>query len=354
VHSSTSSFRRPIPEAHWPVVGLITMVLVVVFMIGWELYWRAEGYVPQYSDSRDIWASQRERLSQGTGKETVIIGASRVRFDLDLDVWEQETGKRPIMLGMHGTSAWPLLQDLANDAHFSGTVVFGVTEGLLFLPSFTGPAQNAFGNIRYYKNWSPSQRFGFVLTKILEPRLAFMNGWDLNLNALIKGSLSIENRSGAMILPDLPPLFDETHLDGRAVMWDKVVTDNAFAHRIQQIWGPLLSFGPPLGGPLLDGILDGLKRDVEKIRARGGDVVFVRLPSTGGLRDLERARWPRDAFYERLIHHTGTKGIHFEDHEALQKYPCPEWSHISGADAVPFTRSLIEIVHQKTGLLKPG
>lgn len=352
MHSSTSSFRRPIPEAHWPMVGLITVVLVVTFMIGWELYWRAEGYVPQYSDSRDIWASQRELISNGTGKETVIVGASRVRFDIDLDVWEQETGQRPIMLGMNGTSVWPLLQDLANDVHFSGTVVLGVTEGLLFLPSFTGPAQNAFGNIRYYKNWSPSQRLGFVLSKILEPRLAFMNGWDLNLNELIKRALPLENRPGAMVLPNLPPLFEKTHLDGRAVLWDKVITDDVFAQRIQQVWGPLFSFGPPLGGPLLDAVLDQMQHDVAQIRSRGGNVIFVRLPSTGGLRDLERARWPRDAYYERLLDHTDSKGVHFEDYDALKKYPCPEWSHISGADAVPFTRSLVSILKAETGLEK--
>ncbi|MFT5366703.1 MAG: hypothetical protein ACI8V2_001652 [Candidatus Latescibacterota bacterium] len=350
MHSSTSSFRRPIPEAHWPRVGLITLVLVSIFMVGWEFYWRAEGYVPQYSDSRDIWASQRTRVSQGTGKETVIVGASRVRFDIDLDVWEQEVGQRPIQLGMNGTSAWPLLQDLASDAHFSGKVVFGVTEGLLFLPGFTGPAQNAFGNVRYYKNWSPSQRFGFILSKILEPRLAFMNGWDLNLNELIKRALPLENRPGALVVPPLPPLFETTQLDGRALLWDNVVTDDAFAQRIQQIWGPLFSFGPPLGGPLLDGLLDQIKQDVEKIRARGGDVIFVRLPSKGGLRDLENARWPREAFYERLLTHTGSQGIHFEDYETLLKYSCPEWSHISAADAIPFTRSLISIIRTQTDL----
>ncbi len=344
MHSSTSSFRRPIPRAHWPLVGVLAILLTLAFMTAWELHWRAQGYVPQYSDSRDIWASQRALVTEDGDDKTVIIGASRVRFDIDLDVWEQETGSRPIMLGMNGTAAWPLLKDLANDESFSGTVIFGVTEGLLFMPGFTGPAQNAFGNIRYYQSWSPSQRSSFFLSKILEPRLAFLNGWDLGLAALLNSTFKLENRPGAMVVPPLPPMFQDNHLDGREVLWEKVVSDPSFAQRIKDIWVPLFSFGPPLGKPLLEGLLDGIKADVAKIRARGGDVVFVRLPSAGGLLELERQRWPREAYYERLLKHTDSKGVHFEDYDVLKIYPCPEWSHISGDDAKPFTRSLIEII----------
>lgn len=342
--SSTSNFRRPIPTANWTRVWALTGSLLVLSVFAWEIYWRSEGYTPQYSDSADIWASNRHLVGKGDGKQTVIIGASRVRFDLDLDVWESSTGKRPIVLGMNGSSAWPLLKDLAGQEDFRGTVVCGVTEGLFFLPGFAGPARQAIANVKYARNWNPSQQVAFAISKQLEPRFALLNGWDLNLNAVIARWTRFENREGAVVVPDLPPLFQDNLLDGREVLWETVTAESELGKRIQQIWIPLFSFGPPLGGPPLDELVQGIRADVERIRSRGGNVVFVRLPSTSDLLALEKQRWPRPAYWDRLIAETGVSGVHYEDYEELSGYDCPEWSHLTPGDAKTFTASLVEIL----------
>ena len=86
--------------------------------------------------------------------------------------------------------------------------------------------------------------------------------------------------------------------------------------------------------------LERIRVAVETVRSRGGRVAFVRPPSTGVLRELERKFSPRPAFWDRMIAVSGAPGIHFEDHPELAAFDCPEWSHLTAADAVRFTEVL--------------
>ena len=70
---------------------------------------------PASSNTFGLWAIQRRRIDAGEGDATVLLGASRVFFDLQLPVWERLGGKRPIQLSFEGTSPLPALEDLAAD-----------------------------------------------------------------------------------------------------------------------------------------------------------------------------------------------------------------------------------------------
>ena len=67
---------------------------------------------------------------------------------------------------------------------------------------------------------------------------------------------------------------------------------------------------------------------VEKLRARGGKIVFVRLPVSGELKALEDRITPRSQIWDRVIKDTGAPGIYFEDFPELSGFNCPEWSHL--------------------------
>jgi len=79
---------------------------------------------------------------------------------------------------------------------------------------------------------------------------------------------------------------------------------------------------------------------VDKLRARGGKIVFVRLPVSGGLKQLEDQTTPRAKIWEPLLQRTTAPGIHFEDYPELAGFNCPEWSHLSAGDSVEFTKRL--------------
>ena len=132
-------------------------------------------------------------------------------------------------------------------------------------------------------------------------------------------------------------------------MWARMEHDPVIQERVQQIWLPLFQMGPPFGGEGLSQLIASVKGNVDKIRSRGGKVIFVRLPSTGELLDLEKERTPRDAYWDRLLDETGVPGIHFEDYPELSNFDCPEWSHLTRSDAVTFTRNLLPIIQEKLG-----
>ena len=79
------------------------------------------------------------------------------------------------------------------------------------------------------------------------------------------------------------------------------------------------------------------KAAVEKIRARGGEVVFVRPPSAPELRVNEEAQVPKAKGWDVLLRNTKSVGIHIDDLPAAQGLPLPEWSHLSRKCATVFT-----------------
>jgi hypothetical protein len=90
------------------------------------------------------------------------------------------------------------------------------------------------------------------------------------------------------------------------------------------------------------------KTCVDKIRARGGKIVFVRFPVSGPLKELEDKATPRAQTWDPLIQQTGAPGIYFEDFPELSGFNCPEWSHLSAGDSVEFTKRLVP--HLRTAL----
>jgi hypothetical protein len=85
---------------------------------------------------------------------------------------------------------------------------------------------------------------------------------------------------------------------------------------------------------------------VEKLRARGGKIVFVRFPNSGDLKKLEDRETPRAGIWDRMIKETGAPGIYYEDYPELNGFNCPEWSHLSAGDSVEFSKRLIPHLRQ--------
>jgi hypothetical protein len=352
--SSTSSFKtyqleRIIPKQHWVRLAVITLILTALLTLSWEMVCRSLSYAPSLNDSEDLWASRRV-LVDADPTRTVVIGASRTLFDFDLDVYEKAMGERPLQLATVGTNPGPYLEDLANHAEYSGTVIVGVVPGLFFAPGGP-PMKRPVNHLKRYRDWSPTQIVGHYLGRILERRLAFLNEEDLTLNQLLL-KLKIPDRAGVKSKPELPPHFHEVDEERQGGMTDYAEKNENIQKRIQQIWLPLFTpppFPPGMSGEqihakvqeMADAILQKTQANVEKIRSRGGKVVFVRFPSTGGLRQLENKITPRAAYWDRVLEITGAPGIHFEDYPELKDFDCPEWSHLTKKDATKFTDLLV-------------
>ncbi len=125
---------------------------------------------------------------------------------------------------------------------------------------------------------------------------------------------------------------------------------NGSANTLGQVWHEL--FPPfPIKDENVQAILARTKIAVDKIRARGGDVVFVRPPSAPDMRAVEDKHIPRARGWDPLLAYTHTNGIHIDDLPTVQNLNLPESSHLSHACATVFTDAYIRVLAQQTSLL---
>ncbi|MBK6636063.1 MAG: hypothetical protein IPG38_18900 [Chitinophagaceae bacterium] len=334
---------------HFAKAGILALVLVIGTLLCWELYVRSRGFDTAFDDNPALWSDKRKMVYETADRSTVFIGSSRIKFDLDIPTWEQITGDHAIQLACVGSSPVPILEDLANDKRFSGKLVIDVTEGLFFS---TGPpfVETPLKNLKYYKEWTPAQKASFVLNKPLENNLVFLNKEWLSLNAHLS-NLRIPNRQGVFEFPLFPPGFGRVKYNRQEYMTESFVADTVEQNKVKGIWMffSRLSKEPPVSGSKLDSIFAHVKSCTDKIKARGGQILFVRTPSSGPFLMGESKVFPREKYWNRLLAGTNSPGIHFADYPAIANFQCPEFSHLSQPDAVIFTKHFINIMHAEMG-----
>ena len=111
---------------------------------------------------------------------------------------------------------------------------------------------------------------------------------------------------------------------------------------------------PGLTGDSLTAIFKQLTTSIDKIKAKGGKVIFVRTPSSGGYWETEKIAYPREKYWDAMLTYTNTPGIHFKDYSKIASFICPEWSHLAPQDVIVFTKSLIRILEQDKGWTFPN
>jgi hypothetical protein len=342
-------FERPIPPLPWRGITVIVVLVLIAATTAWEFYCRSIGYRPTLNDNEDLWTLQRRKV---TPESIVIVGDSRGWYDLDLDELQRGLGKRPVQLAMGGACAYPVLADLAKDETFHGTIICSVVPRLFFAPPGTPPMERSEKAVRRFHAQTPAQRASEYLAMPLEEHVAFLKQEELSLDDLLK-RLPIPNRPGALVPPRLPPYFGTIDRERRARMIEKCARlGSELAKQIQQIWIRLFTPPPPptyipkeqfvakMTKAIEDRFRDTIAA-VEKIRARGGKIVFVRLPHSGGLKALEDRDAPRAHTWDPLLKRTGAPGIYYSDFPELATFNCPEWSHLSAGDSVEFTKRLV-------------
>ncbi len=351
---SNSEFQRVIPELPWRgmIVSVIAFLLVAV--AAWEVYVRSLGYEPTLNDTADLWVEARRRVEP---ESIVIIGDSRAWFDLDLDELEQGLGKRPVQLALAGSSVYPVLQDLADDLHFHGTVICSVVPLMFFAPG--GPlVERSEKAVSRYHGQTWAQRVSHQLSVPLERSFAFLKQDDLTLEALLK-EIPLPDRPEALVPPRLPPYFCSIDRERRARMVEQCAQPGRLQDRVRNGWLRLFTPPPPPRYVPPEKFAAGMQAAlaarsrntqgaVEKLRARGGKVVFVRFPVSGELKEHEDRATPRAKSWDPLLAQTGAPGIYFEDYPELAGFTCPEMSHLSAGDSVEFTKRLVP--HLRTAL----
>lgn len=363
MHSSTSNsdFVRTIPDVPWRSLLLAVALLSTTATVAWELHARAAGYRPTLNDTPDLWAEARASVKSDS---LVLVGTSRMLFDVDLELVEQGLGQRPVQLAIVGSSPFPILADLAADETFHGTVLLDIVPAMYLAPG--GPPVEASEKaLRRYHTWNHAQRWSHQLGVMLEHRIAFLQQEDLTLGKLLE-KLPIPDRANARLSPPLPPYFYSLDRERRARMTpDAAVVGTPLQQRVANGWLPLFTVPPPppfipleqfqnMMNQALESRFQETARHIARIQSRGGRVVFLRLPVTGPLAEREEQLAPQVATWDRLLRENAAPAIHFGEHPELSAFDCPEWSHLSAEDSVEFTRRLVPHLQNALRTSSPG
>ncbi len=330
------------------VISLITsIVFFLAALFLWEAYWRSRGYVPDLDDDKSLWAAQREKVDKYKDSDVILLGSSRVLFDIQLDVWEKQTGKRPLMLASPGSSPLPVLQDIVENSDFNGTLVVGVTEGIFFSTTYPEafPWKRPQSKVDHFHNRTYAQKLNHFLSLPFQENFVFVAGNEENFsdNIDLKSLLS-RIKVGNRIQEGEPPFFNFAYAaeDRNTRMSERTVNDTAFANTIKKVW-LFFSKAPP---PDKDGTTAFFLNYAKQFEARGGEIILLRCPSSGILRQGENMAFPRARFWDSLVVVSGYKSYHFEDYPSLKDFNCPEDSHLSGPDGDKFTARLLDILEQ--------
>ncbi|MBA2745275.1 MAG: hypothetical protein H0U44_03520 [Flavisolibacter sp.] len=329
--------------------GVLALFLVAAFVISWELFWRSKGAPVSFNDDEALWAKSRAEIYLPSDKSTVFIGSSRIKFDLDIPTWEKLTGEKAIQLSMVGTNPVPLLEDLADDPEFKGKLIVDVTEPLFFS---LGPqaSSSALEGIEYFKNQTPSQKFSSKINHALEANFVFLEEGKYSVTALLE-DLELENRKDVFRFPPFPKGFEVTNYNRQTFMTQDFMNDSIQVQRQTAIWMGLgkLFKTPPIKGDTLQQYFTRIKKATDKIKERGGKVVFVRTPASGPMEAGTKAGFPRNVYWDQLLSFTSTQGVHYEDDPGTASFICPEMSHLSPADAIVYTQHLVKTLSAGQG-----
>ena len=313
----------------WLQAWLLAAGLVIMIIATWEGALRYAGFSPEYADNRGLWLSARHQLSRPDPSVIAVLGASRVQRAVDVDVLSERLQRPVVQLAVEGSSGLPVLENLAADPRFRGSVVISIAPAFSFNRRLSKlDAGNQAAWVRDYLQQSQSRRMEQELRLSIQGLFAFRSA-DAVVSRMIPALLD----SGKFPGPDYKTTqrsrfvsIDQSRY-AEEVSQDSIVEmyrENTEAYE-QQGFAELLRYFSML---------------VEVLSAKGSRVYILRLPSEGAVLDFERQHFPKDRFWGQMQRYLNAQFIHFEDYPELEGFLSTDGSHIAAEKAGEFTERL--------------
>ncbi len=343
--SSTSSSEERDPPDAMGKTWILTLVLMLLVLGSWEGFLRAKGFVPSLNDipggEETSWDVARTRVRFARSSTYVILGASRAEHCIVPEIIMEKTGTaKPILLTISGSPPTPILRDLAEDPGIDNPIICAVW------PSgfFDGSRSNEPRPIQWLENWHAMRFptvFEFWLKEFVATSFAFRHRvvapkkiakalwtggeWPTPQYFVVRRDRSVRAEH-------------DRYKSFRNSMADTLEEWEAY----QKNWFRTNCTVPT--EEEFEAFLVDLEPLVERIKARGGKVVFLRCPSTGEIREIERERFPRKKYWDRMAARIKAPAIHFEDYPGLN-VPCRDGSHMDFKESVRFSNTLADILN---------
>lgn len=330
----TSYYRAP--ELRFNRMIILTIILFLLLFVLVELLWKVNGYAPNIEDDYDLWSLKRGAVYENNaGKNLVLVGASRIRANISEQVLHASYPDWNIVnLAIVGKHPLAVLENLANDELFIGDVFVSVWPRS-FLPENYSDQKSYVDH--YEKEWGINKELNKLIALQFQSHLSLLNT-NTNIIAVIRYLIQYGK---------LPPPYHVSIDKGRYQAIDFAMI-NAKLHRkyresrVKSYYEKNRIMSPD------EWLLEAEKVLLlaDKIRTRGGDVVFIRMPTTGETIKYDQLFYPKSEYWDRFTALYDRRSIHFMDYPTLMAYDLPDTSHLDLRDRVGFTRDLINIIRQ--------
>ena len=339
---STSSSNERVPQGGWLRTWILALALTALLVAGWEGFVRARGLGDvAVTDSAELWIAERERAVSLGDEALLLVGASRMQVGLDLDVLADETGLRPVQLAISAAPLMPVLRHVANDPAVTGTVVVSMDMPSLRVLDDASQAElwtSAYDDFKAGRTAVFYQPVESRLRELIDTTLESFSR-NARPHQLILASTT---RSYLRTLPDRSQRLDYSKVDREAAYQQRLRLARA---------GDAEPYLFEITG--IDDKFSEIESLVAKIRARGGQVVFVRFPSARRIREIEDGMYPRDVYWDKFAALTSARTIHFADYPELQGFDLPDGVHLDASEQPAFTRALAGILVGDAAATRP-
>ncbi|MDZ8117740.1 hypothetical protein [Pontiella agarivorans] len=327
-NSNTSVGRHP---SHLDGGRFVLAVLVLLLLAGGglELLWRSRGYHPVASDTANLWGLHVDKVSKLNSDALVIVGSSRVQLGLDPAVLKENHGfSEVVQLARAAGSPVPVLEYIVNQTDYRGTVLCGITPGVVFdeLQRQRKPLEAALAQRENRPFYAPlEERLIYRIQSVLCLNNTTLS-WKLAGNGLVRGNWP--NKTYAAFHPSRYIAADYSRCDELDSLLD------GFADMVAS------------GAPMKDGSLKKLVNHVaalaDRLEKRGGKLVLIRMPSYGKVYEVECREYPKEKYWAAFKQRFGDRAIHFTDLETAMGTPfeCPDGSHLDYRDAERISKEL--------------
>ena len=314
--------------------ALALALVLLLFVVGsWEALIRSAALGPEFIDNRALWVSERHRLNGYGGDAIAVLGASRVQRAIHPETLARELGGPVVQLAVEGTSAIPLLEDLAVDPRFRGTVLFSVAPAFSFNRRLSKlDAGNQAEWVAYYRSQSRSRRFEYGLRLATQGMFAFRSP-DASVTRVLPDVLL----RGKLPEPNFKTTFSDRSV---SVDYSKFRTPET-PQRMVDLY---LENTDAYEADEFADLINYVSAIVTILNAKNCRVIFLRLPSGDIVRDLERRMFPNERFWGYMQQNVNAEFIHFESFPELSGYLSVDGSHVASEKSAAFTKVLADVI----------
>lgn len=337
--SSTSSSNHRLGVRSWVRTYVCGLLVAAALIGGWEGYWRSQGLNAFVANNFEIWAAKFDAGLRAGPDAIVLTGSSRIMAAMHFPTLRAARPDRVVaQVGTSGGSPVALLRYLAEETAWNGCVIVEVLPGEMFIPLADQEDDTAGWVERFAQRLREERRMPrptyhapeYAFELYLKDNLVTF-GSQTHPSAVLESLVSGDRIEKAFywLTRDRAQILDFTELDLEEFRESRVARYSTAAMTTTEFAEVLVE------------LVRGWVRDIE---GRGGRVVLLRFPVSGGLIEFENERFPDADYWDVLAARAGALAIDGNASSALSAFQITDWEHIDWEEAPRFTQSLLEIL----------